>query len=52
MLTKYPDAARMRSDLYYADPGFFFDYCKRNFSRNVALLHDYNLYDFTILVRK
>lgn len=52
MLTKYSDADKMRSDLYYADPCFFFDYCKRNFSRNVALLHDYNLYDFTILVRK
>lgn len=52
MLTKYSDADRMRPDLYYADPCFYFDYCKRNFSRNVALLHDYNLYDFTILVRK
>ncbi len=52
MLTKYSDADKMRPDLYYADPCFFFDYCKRNFSRNVALLHDYNLYDFTILVRK
>lgn len=52
MLTKYSDADRMRPDLYYADPLFFFDYCKRNFSRNVALLHDYKLYDFTILVRK
>ncbi len=51
-LTKYSDADKMRSDLYYADPLFIFDYCKRNFSRNVALLHDYNLYDFTILVRK
>lgn len=52
MLTKYSDADRMRPDLYYADPCFFFDYCKQNFSRNVALLHDYGLYDFTILVRK
>ena len=54
MLTKYSDNDRMaeRPDLFYADPLFFFDYCKRNFSRNVALLHDYNLYDFTILVRK
>lgn len=52
MLTQYSDAERMRPDLYYGDPCFFFDYCKRNFSRNVALLHDYNLYDFTILVRK
>ena len=52
MLTQYSDADRMRPDLYYGDPCFFFDYCKRNFSRNIALLHDYNLYDFTILVRK
>ena len=52
MLTKYSDADKMRDDLYYADPLFFFDYCKRNFSTNVALLHDYRLYDFTILVRK
>lgn len=52
MLTKYSDPDKMRPDLYYADPLFFFDFCKRNFSRNVALLHDYGLYDFTILVRK
>ena len=51
-LTKYSDADRMRSDLYYADPLFLFDYCKRNFSKNVALLHDYYLYDFTLLIRK
>ena len=51
-LTKYSDPERMRADLYYADPCFLFDYCKRNFSKNVALLHDYTLYDFTILVRK
>jgi SAM-dependent methyltransferase len=54
MLTKYSDAGRMaeRPDLFYGDPLFFFDYCKRNFSLNVALLHDYGLYDFTVLVRK
>ncbi len=54
MLTAYSDADRMaeRPDLFFGDPLFFFDYCKRNFSRNVALLHDYELYDFTILVRK
>jgi SAM-dependent methyltransferase len=54
MLTKYSDADRMaqRPDLFYGDPLFFFDFCKRNFSREVALLHDYGLFDFTILVRK
>ena len=51
-LTKYSDEDKMREDLYYADPLFLFDYCKKNFSKNVALLHDYRLYDFTILVRK
>ena len=51
-LTSYSDADRMRADLHYADPCQLFDYCKRRFSRNVALLHDYNLYEFTILVRK
>lgn len=52
MLTSYSDADRMRPDLYYGDPCFFFDHCKRAFSRNVALLHDYELYEFTIVVRK
>ncbi len=54
MPTKCSDEDRMaqRPDLFYGDPLFFFDFCKRNFSRNVALLHDYGLYDFTILVRK
>jgi len=52
MLTKYSDLEYMRSNLYYADPCFFFDYCKRNFAKDVALLHDYGLYDFTIHVRK
>ena len=51
-LTIYSDTDKMRDDLYYSDPLFLFDYCKRNFSRNVALLHDYELYDFTIIVRK
>jgi len=52
MLTKYSDAEYMRPHLYYADPCYLFDYCKTHFSRNVALLHDYEVYDFTIIVRK
>lgn len=51
-LTKYSDRDRMRPDLYYADPLFLFDYCKRKFTRFVSLLHDYPLYEFTIIVRK
>lgn len=52
LLTKYSDKEFMQEYLYYADPLFYFDYCKRNYSKNVALLHDYYQYDFTILVRK
>lgn len=52
LLTIYSDKEYMRDDLYYGDPLFFFDYCKRNFSRNISLNHDYDLYEFTILVRK
>jgi len=51
-LTSYSDAEYCREDLHYADPCQIFDYCKKKFSRNVALLHDYDLYEFTILVRK
>ena len=52
MLTKYSEKEYMRDNLYYADPLFIFDYCKRNFSKQVALLHDYGLYEFTILIKK
>ena len=51
-LTSYADADRMREDLFYADPCAMFDLCKRRYARNVALLHDYDLYEFTIVVRK
>ena len=51
-LTTYSDEERKRDDLYYASPSRLFDYCKKNFARNVALLHDYGLYEFTVLVRK
>jgi len=51
-LTSYSDEEKKRSYLYYANPLELFDYCKKKYSRNVALLHDYNLYEFTILVRK
>jgi SAM-dependent methyltransferase len=52
ILTAYSDRELMRPDLYYANPGALFDHCKTKFSRSVALLHDYPLYEFTILVRK
>ncbi len=51
-LTSYSDTSKMRDELYYADPCVLFDLCKRRYSKSVALLHDYELYEFTILVRK
>ena len=51
LLTSYSDADKQRDDLYYADPCMYFDFCKKRFSPNVALLHDYGLYDFTVIVR-
>lgn len=51
-LSLYSDIEKRKDYLYYGDPGKWFDHCKRNFTRNVALLHDYNLYEFTMLVRK
>jgi len=51
-LTLYSDADKRRPDLYYADPLELFDHCKRTYSRFVTLLHDYPLYEFTILVRR
>jgi len=52
ILTSYSDKDFIKDYLYYANPFFYFDYCKMNFSKNVALLHDYDLYEFTIIVRK
>jgi SAM-dependent methyltransferase len=51
-LTRHSDPERMRGDLYYADPAALFEHCRGRFSRRVALLHDYPLFEFTVLVRK
>jgi len=52
VLTLYSDVEKRRPDLYYADPLYWFDLCKRRYSSRVALLHDYPAWEFTILVRK
>lgn len=51
-LTSYSDAGKLQPHLYYADPCELFHLCKTRYSKDVALLHDYGLYEFTILVRK
>jgi len=52
LLTTYSDPPLRKDYLYYADPGFYFDYAKTHFSRHVSLLHHYNLYEFTLIVLK
>lgn len=52
MLTKYSDKPFMRDYLYYADPELIFRHCKENYAKYVAVLHDYPLYEFTIVVKK
>ncbi|OAB63458.1 SAM-dependent methyltransferase [Leptolyngbya valderiana BDU 20041] len=51
-LTSYSDREKMKDYLFYADPCKIFSFCKKKYSRQVALLHDYGLYEFTIIVRK
>ncbi|NIY94215.1 methyltransferase domain-containing protein [Vibrio diazotrophicus] len=51
-LTSFSDKEKMKDYLYYANPMKIFEYCKINFSRNVSLFHDYDLYEFTLIVRK
>ncbi len=50
LLTSYVDFTR--EDLFYADPLFYFDYCKRNFSKKVSLLHNYDLWEWTMIITK
>ncbi len=52
LLTSYSDKEFMKDYLFYAEPEWLFNHCKLNYSKEVALLHDYKLYEFTILVRK
>ena len=50
LLTSYVDWRK--DDLFYADPGRFFHFCRSELSRYVTLVHDYPLYEWTILVHK
>lgn len=50
LLTKYVDFTR--DDLYYADPSYFFDLCKIKYSKKVNLVHDYDLWEWTLTVIK
>jgi SAM-dependent methyltransferase len=49
-LTAHSDASHKRPDLWYADPGALANRLIDPHRRRVRLLHDYPLFEFTILV--
>jgi SAM-dependent methyltransferase len=51
MLSLNSDPERRRPDLHYADPPATLADCIARFGRHVALLQDYGLWEFTVLVR-
>jgi len=51
VLSLSSDPDRRRLNLYYADPVEMLVHCLAQYGRSVALLQDYGLYEFTIVVR-
>jgi hypothetical protein len=52
VLSLSSDPVRRRPDLYYADASEMLWHCMRRYGRSVALLQDYGLYEFTMIVRR
>lgn len=51
VLSTSSDPDRRRPNLYYADPVDMLARCLLRYGRSVALLQDYGLYEFTVVVR-
>jgi SAM-dependent methyltransferase len=51
VLSLSSDPERRRPNLYYADPADMLAHCLSRYGRSVALLQDYGLYEFTVVVR-
>jgi SAM-dependent methyltransferase len=51
VLSLSSDPERRRPNLYYADPADMLSHCLSCYGRSVALLQDYGLYEFTVVVR-
>jgi SAM-dependent methyltransferase len=49
VLTSFVDFRQ--ENLFYADPGVFFEFCKTQISPYDTLLHEYPLYEWTMIVR-
>lgn len=50
MMTTYVDF--QENYIHYANPSEILEMCLTKFGRHVSLLHNYNLYEFTVLVQK
>jgi len=49
-LTTYVD---FKSDnLFYKNPSDILDFCLKNFGKKVVIYHDYNLFEYTVIVKK
>jgi SAM-dependent methyltransferase len=51
VLSLSSDPERRSPNLYYADPAEMLSYCLGRYGRSVALLQDYGLYEFTLIMR-
>jgi len=49
-LTTYVDYEA--DNLFYQNPEEIFRFCMKNYGRSVQLIHNYNLYEFTITIEK
>jgi SAM-dependent methyltransferase len=52
VLSLSSDPERRAANLYYADASKMLSYCLARYGRSVALLQDYGLYEFTMIVRR
>ncbi len=52
ILSLSSDPERRSETLYYADPAEMLSYCLHRYGRSVALLQDYGLYEFTVVIRQ
>jgi hypothetical protein len=51
LLSSHSEPAKKRPDLHYADPAWWLDHCLQRYSTRSAVLHDYDVWDFTVVVR-
>ena len=51
-LTDYSDAHRKSPDLFYAKPEEMFKFAATELYQKLIILHDYEMFDFTLLVKK